>query len=199
MTSANKRIIEVPANIKGLIFDCDGTLVDSMPLHMKAWEYALTQAGAVWDYNFFFSKNGMPGENIVELYNRQFNIKLHPKKTICAKQEYFKNHKKDFLPIQPVVDIVLTYKEKLPMAVASGSSRENVDNQLESLGIHALFKAIVTADDDVKPKPAPDIFLEASKQIGILPRYCQVFEDGDLGLEAAKKAGMIATDVRPFL
>jgi HAD superfamily hydrolase (TIGR01509 family) len=97
------------------------------------------------------------------------------------------------------VDIVLYYKEKLPMAVASGSSRENVDSQLESLGIRTLFKVIFTADDDVKPKPAPDIFLEASKQIGIPPAYCQVFEDGDLGLEAAKKAGMIATDVRPFL
>ena len=85
------------------------------------------------------------------------------------------------------------------MAVASGSSRENVDIELVALGIRTLFKAIVTADDDVKPKPAPDIFLEAAKQIGIPPEYCQVFEDGDLGLEAAKKAGMMSTDVRPFL
>lgn len=191
--------IEVPNYIKGLIFDCDGTLVDSMSLHMKAWEHALTQTGAVWDYDYFFSKNGMPGEDIVELYNQHFDIKLHPIKTVCAKEEYFRNHRKDFLPIQPVVDIVLCYKEKLPMAVASGSSRENVDIQLEALGIRSLFKAIVTADDDVKPKPAPDIFLKAAKRIDIPPKYCQVFEDGDLGLEAAKKAGMIAIDVRPFL
>jgi HAD superfamily hydrolase (TIGR01509 family) len=191
--------IEVPSYIKGLIFDCDGTLVDSMPLHIKAWEHALTQAGAVWDYDFFFSKNGMPGEDIVELYNQHFDIKLHPLKIVCAKEKYFRNHRKDFLPIQPVLDIVLRYKEKLPMAVASGSSRENVDIQLDALGIRTLFKAIVTADDDVKPKPAPDIFLEAAKLIDISPEYCQVFEDGDLGLEAAKKAGMVATDVRPFL
>ncbi len=191
--------IEVPSYIKGLIFDCDGTLVDSMPLHMKAWEHALTQAGAVWDYDFIFSKKGMPGEDIIELYNQHFDIKLHPLNTTHAKQEFFRNYRKDFLPIQPVMDIVLRYKEKLPMAVASGSSRENVDIQLEALGIRSLFKAIVTADDDVKPKPAPDIFLEAAKQIGIPPSYCQVFEDGDLGLEAAKIAGMVATDVRPFL
>jgi HAD superfamily hydrolase (TIGR01509 family) len=97
------------------------------------------------------------------------------------------------------VDIVLHYKDILPMAVASGGTLENVEMQLQSLGIRTLFKAIVTADDNVRPKPAPDIFLEAAKLIGILPEYCQVFEDGDLGLEAAKKAGMVATDVRPFL
>ncbi len=191
--------LKVPSYIKGLIFDCDGTLVDSMPLHMKAWEHAITETGAMGDYNFIFSKKGMPGENIVELYNQQFDLKLHPLKIACAKQEYFRNHRKDFLPIRPIVDIVLHYKEKLPMAVASGSSRENVDIQLEALGIRTLFKAIVTADDDIKPKPAPDIFLEAAKQIGVSPPYCQVFEDGDLGLEAAKKAGMVATDVRSFL
>ena len=85
------------------------------------------------------------------------------------------------------------------MAVASGSSMENVDIQLEALGLRSYFQAIVTADDNVRPKPAPDIFLEAAKRINIAPKYCQVFEDGDLGLEAAKKAGMLATDVRPFL
>ena len=84
------------------------------------------------------------------------------------------------------------------MAVASGSFKENVDIQLDGLGIRSFFKAIVTADDNVRPKPAPDIFLEAAKRIDISPEYCQVFEDGDLGLEAAKKGGMVATDVRPY-
>jgi HAD superfamily hydrolase (TIGR01509 family) len=166
---------------------------------MKAWKHAITRAGAVWDYDFIFSKKGMPGEEIIELYNHCFDIKLHPLSTVRAKQEYFQTHRNDFLPIRPVVDIALRYKEKLPMAVASGSSRENVDIQLEALGIRSFFKAIVTADDNVKPKPAPDIFLEASKRIGISPEYCQVFEDGDLGLEAAKEAGMAVTDVRPFI
>ena len=191
--------LEVPSCIKGLIFDCDGTLVDSMPLHMKAWEHALTQEGAVWDYDFIFSKKGMPGEDIIELYIHYFDIKLHPLKVLRSKQEYFRNHRKEFLPIQPVVDIVFRYKGELPMAVASGSSMENVDIQLEALGLRSYFQAIVTADDNVRPKPAPDIFLEAAKRINIAPKYCQVFEDGDLGLEAAKKAGMLATDVRPFL
>ena len=191
--------IEVPEYIKGLIFDCDGTLVDSMPLHMKAWEHAITQAGVVWDYNFFFSLKGMPGEDIVKMYNQHFNVHLHPLNTLIAKQEYFRFHRKDFFPIQPVVDIVLQFKEKLPMAVASGGTRENVDIQLEALGILMYFQAIVTADDNIKPKPAPDIFFEAARRINVLPEYCQVFEDGDLGLEAAKKAGMLATDIRTFM
>jgi haloacid dehalogenase superfamily, subfamily IA, variant 3 with third motif having DD or ED len=199
VTLASKRFIEIPDHIKGLIFDCDGTLVDSMPLHMKAWEYALTQAGAVWDYDFFFSKKGMPGKDIIEMYNQYFPMKLLFDKVVKVKQNYFSIHRKDFQPIQPVVDIVLHYKDILPMAVASGGTLENVEIQLQSLGIRSFFKAIVTADDNVKPKPSPDIFLETAKRIDIPPKYCQVFEDGDLGLEAAKKAGMMATDVRTFL
>jgi beta-phosphoglucomutase-like phosphatase (HAD superfamily) len=193
------KCIEVPSFIKGLIFDCDGTLVDSMPLHMKAWEFAVVQSGAVWDYEFFFSKKGMPGKDILELYNQSFPKKLSFEETVKVKQDYFFLHRKDFQPIQPVLNIVLRYKDELPMAVASGGTLENVEIQLQSLGIYLFFKAIVTADDDVKPKPDPDIFLEAAKRIDIPPEYCQVFEDGDLGLESAKKAGMLATDVRLFI
>ena len=191
--------IIVPNHIKGLIFDCDGTLVDSMPLHMKAWEHAVTTAGVKWDYEFFFSKKGMPGKDIINLYNQQFHIKLNPEQATRAKQKYFELHRKDSSPIQPVVDIVHRYTKKIPMAVASGSPRENVVVQLEALGILKYFQAIVTADDGVKPKPAPDIFLEAARRIGVKPEHCQVFEDGDLGLEAARAAGMLATDIRPFL
>jgi HAD superfamily hydrolase (TIGR01509 family) len=82
------------------------------------------------------------------------------------------------------------------MAVASGGVRENVDLELEALQIRDVFQAIVTADDDVRPKPSPDIFLEAARRIGVAPEFCQVFEDGDLGLEAARIAGMLPTDVR---
>ena len=191
--------IEVPGFIKGLIFDCDGTLVDSMPLHMKAWEYAIINAGAVWDYNFINSKKGMPGNDIIELYNQHYPIKLSFDKVITMKQNYFSSHRKDFQPIQPVVDIVLRYKDKLPMAVASGGMKENVCLQLESLGIKEYFKAIITADDDIRPKPSPDIFMEAAARLGVSSSLCQVFEDGDLGLQAAREAGMMATDVRLFL
>ena len=191
--------IKVPGYIKGLIFDCDGTLVDSMPLHMKAWEYAVIGERAVWDYDFFFSKKGMPGKDIIELYNQHFTKKISFAETMHVKQEYFHRHRKDFQPIQPIVNIVLRYKDKFPMAVASGGLKENVYLQLESIGIKEYFKVIITADDDIRPKPSPDIFLEAAARLGVSSNLCQVFEDGDLGLQAAREAGMMATDVRPFL
>lgn len=193
---SGKKTIHVPDYIQGLIFDCDGTLVDSMPLHNKAWQHALEQAGAKWDFDFFNSKKGMKGKDIITLYNKQFGTSLDPVTVNHAKQEYFRLHRKDSKPIHSVLDVVLRYKDILPMAVASGSSCDNVLVQLEAIGVKNYFKVILTADDDVKPKPAPDIFLEAAKRIGIPPERCQVFEDGELGLEAARRAGMLATDVR---
>jgi HAD superfamily hydrolase (TIGR01509 family) len=194
-----RKKIEVPEFIKGLIFDCDGTLVDSMPLHMMAWEYAIKKAGTVWDYNFFNQKSGMPSEGIVDLYNKHYGSSLESDVIAQTKQEYFKSHSTEFKPIEQVVEVVVRYKNILPMAVASGSIKENVHLQLEALGIKDYFKAIITADDDIKPKPSPDIFLEAAVRLGVSPNLCQVFEDGDLGLQAAEEAGMLATDVRPFL
>jgi beta-phosphoglucomutase-like phosphatase (HAD superfamily) len=191
--------IEVPQHIKGLIFDCDGTLVDSMPLHMKAWEDAIKHAGGVWDYDYIFSKKGMQSRDILALYNKDFGAALDIKKVVGMKQIHFRNHYKEMQEIKIVTDVVRRYAGKLPMAVASGGSRENVLLQLEIASIRQYFDTVITADDDVKPKPSPDIFLEAAKQIGIEPTSCQVFEDGDIGLEAAVAAGMLATDIRPFV
>jgi len=190
------RRIDVPDFIKGLIFDCDGTLVDSMPFHMKAWEHVITAGGGPWDFEFIFSKKGMPEAEIVALYNSQFARALDPVNTVRAKHEYFRAHASEFRPIPHVLDVVLRYRGVLPMAVVSGGVQEIVSLELEALHIRECFKAILTADDDIKPKPAPDIFLEAAGRIGIAPGLCQVFEDGDLGLQAARLAGMLATDIR---
>jgi beta-phosphoglucomutase-like phosphatase (HAD superfamily) len=190
------RAFEVPQYIKGLIFDCDGTLVDSMPLHMRAWEHAITSLGGCWDQEFFISKKGMPEEDIVALYNASFAVSFDRVATVKAKHRFFRAHASEFKPIPSVVEVVLNHRGVLPMAVASGGVRENVDLELEALHIRSLFQAILTADDAIRPKPAPDIFLEAAKRLGVPPQFCQVFEDGDLGLEAARAAGMLPTDVR---
>jgi HAD superfamily hydrolase (TIGR01509 family) len=190
------RKIEVPEYIKGLIFDCDGTLIDSMPLHMKAWERVITERGGVWDYQFFFSKKGTPEERLVDLYNRHCGKDLDPAETVRAKHEFFRTFTSELKPIPHVLEIVDRCRGKLPMAVASGGVREIVNLELDALKIRDLFEAVLTADDRIKPKPAPDIFLEAARRLGIEPACCQVFEDGDLGLEAARVAGMLPTDVR---
>jgi HAD superfamily hydrolase (TIGR01509 family) len=188
--------IEVPEHIRGLIFDCDGTLVDSMPLHMKAWKHVITAQGAAWNYDFFFDKKGTPEERLVTLYNEHFGTTLSPRHTIQIKHEFFLANAVELAPIPEVVDVVMRYRGQLPMAVASGGVREIVDFELDALEIRNLFQVILTADDRLDPKPAPDIFLEAARQLGIAPEYCQVFEDGDLGLDAARAANMLASDVR---
>jgi HAD superfamily hydrolase (TIGR01509 family) len=190
--------IEVPEYIKGLIFDCDGTLVDSMPLHMRAWEYAIIESGFVWDYDFFFSMRGVPGNEILDLFSKHCKIQIDHQKTLQLKHDYFHKHRTEFQPIEHVVEIVMRYKDVLPMAVASGGLRKTVDMQLDDLEIRTLFKIIITADDNLKSKPDPEIFLEAAKRMNVEPELCQVFEDGDLGLEAARRAGMLATDIRIF-
>ncbi len=186
----------VPGFVKGLIFDCDGTLVDSMPLHMLAWEDAVTAQGCRWDYSYFYSKKGMPDKEIIELYNSQHESQLDFRRTTQRKNKYFHNRADQLKAVQPVVDIVLRYNNILPMAVASGSTKANVEFQLKTIGVLQYFDAVVTADDGIRPKPSPDIFIEAAKRLVFAPTECQVFEDADLGLEAARGAGMLATDVR---
>ena len=186
----------MPGYIKGLIFDCDGTLVDSMPLHMRAWEYVITSQGGEWEYDFFFSRKGMPEEDIVVVYNQNYGHALDPIHTVKTKHEYFYSRLKELRPISYVVNVARKYFGVLPMAVASGGTKTTVRLELETMNIRHLFPIILTADDDIKPKPAPDIFLEAARRIGVAPEFCQVFEDGDLGLEAARVAGMLPTDIR---
>lgn len=190
------RQIEVPDYIKGLIFDCDGTLVDSMPLHMEAWKHAIAYKGGAWDLEFFVSQKGMPEEDIVHLYNSRFGTAFNPSGTVEIKHRFFRARSRQFKPIPHVVRVVMEQQGLRPMAVASGGVRANVELELDALHIKSFFRVILTADDDIKPKPAPDIFLEAARRLGIEPEHCQVFEDGDLGLEAARIAGMLATDVR---
>ena len=192
-----KKIV-VSRYVRGLIFDCDGTLVDSMPLHMNAWEHAIRSMGQTWQADFFISRKGMPEEDIVVHFNTQFSVNLDPACTVRIKHEYFRRHTTQFKPIPHVLHIAQKYNGVIPMAVASGGVRENVVLELETLKIRHLFQVILTADDDIPPKPAPDIFLEAARRIGVPPKYCQVFEDGDLGLQAARDAGMLATDVREY-
>jgi beta-phosphoglucomutase-like phosphatase (HAD superfamily) len=192
-------MIKIDKNIKGLIFDCDGTLIDTMPLHTESWDAAFTQLGHKLPEDFIDRYKGIPSADIVRKYNLEFNTDLDPDGTAALKNSIVENKIPFAKPIQQIVNIAIEYKGKLPMAVASGGNRTNVDASLESIGLNELFDAVVTANDDVKPKPFPDIFLEAAKRIGVEPENCLVFEDGDMGIEAAEKAGMPVIDVRKYI
>ena len=101
--------------------------------------------------------------------------------------------------IVEVTSILDLYHNKLPMSVGTGASRRSAMVQFETLQITHYFNAIVTADDVTIHKPEPHTFLKCAQLMGVEPGHCQVFEDGDLGIEAARKAGMMVTDIRPFI
>lgn len=184
---------------KGLIFDCDGTLVDSMPLHMEAWRNTFGKLDLFYDEEFLFSLKGMKEVEIIGLYNEKFNMDIDPETAVKTKHEYIISHIDNVKPIHPVVDVARTYHGELPMSVVSGSVRKVVHSELQTLGLLDLFDFVLTADDPYKPKPAPDLFLAAASKMGLNPENCVVFEDGDPGLKAASNAGMRSVDVRIYL
>ncbi len=192
-------MISVGKQCKALIFDCDGTLADTMPLHLDSWARAFAEFDEPYRPQFLDSLKGMNEVKIVQLYNQEFNRNLDPQLLVKTKHRYFREKAHLIQPIEPIVMIAKENTGKLPLAVVSGGLRENVLSTLSGLDLVQLFDVILTADDNLPPKPAPDLFLEAARRLKVEPEYCQVFEDGDLGLEAARKAGMQVVDVRKIL
>lgn len=192
-------MIKIPSNIKALIFDCDGTLVDTMPLHMEAWKKTFEINGRDFPHEFIDSLKGAPLTEIVQMYNEKFNDNLDLTKVAKDKTKFTRESIKNAKAIQPVVDIALKNKNVMPMSVASGGSEYNVHASLTSVGILDLFSPILTSKNKIPAKPNPDIFLECAKQMNVSPEDCLVFEDGDFGLEAAERAGMQSVDVRKYL
>ena len=191
-------LIHVPPQIKGLIFDCDGTLADTMPIHWAAWHETFAAYGKTCPQGFLERHAGIPVVEIVRLYNAAYGQAIDDRQFASDKDRRAHERVAHAGPIAPVVDVARRYHGKLPMGVASGGVRINVHAALDAIGLLGHFDVIITADDDVPPKPSPVIFIETARRMGVDPADCQVFEDGDAGLEAARAAGMVATDIRPF-
>lgn len=190
----------IDTHIKGLIFDSDGTLIDTMPMHYLAWLEIVHPLGGQFSEELFYELAGVPSEKIVEIINQNSGTNLDPKVTTEHKENLFiSKYLPRAKPIAPVIDIAEAHKGKLPMAVATGGTPPVISNALKTLGKENFFDAVVTAADVKHGKPAPDTFLEAARRLGVEPQYCQVFEDSEAGLEAARRAGMVATDIRPWL
>jgi HAD superfamily hydrolase (TIGR01509 family) len=192
-------MMTVAKGVKGLIFDCDGTLADTMPIHIEAWAATFAARGISCPPDFIEHVKGMPAENIIAEFNRRYNHTIDTRSFAKEKNHRAQQQLGKAQPIQPVVDIVLQHLNILPMAVASGGTRGNVILTLDAIGLTHCFQTIITSDDSVAPKPDPQIFLEGARRLGVEPSLCQVFEDGNPGLEAARRAGMVATDVRKFI
>ncbi len=191
--------IYINENAQGLIFDLDGTLSDSLPLHFKIWKIIGEKYGFTFDPTVMMTMTGMPTIAFAKRIVKENNLRENPEKLITLKQELFFENGHGLRPIQKIVDLVKAYHGKLPMAIGTGASRKSADFQLNTLGLKPYFELIVSADDVSKHKPFPDTFLACAKGMGIAPTHCQVFEDGDLGIQAAKDAGMFITDVRKHI
>ncbi len=172
------------------IFDCDGTLADTMPLHYKAWLAVLKEHECDFPEAFFYELGGVPTERIVEILNERHGRQMPVRETAAIKDKMFFEMIPQTMPIEPVVDLVRQFHGVKPLAVASGGKREIVRKTLEALGILEKFQAIVTVEDYPHGKPAPDPFLEAARQLGVTPEKCLVFEDTTAGIASARAANM---------
>jgi len=184
-------LIQLPeGNFKGYIFDCDGTLADSMPLHYKAWCEAMREHECDFPEALFYELGGMTTEHVVEILNERHGRSMDPVETARHKDDLFLKMLPQIAPIEPVVSIVNELYGTMPMAVASGGRRELVVKTLSALGILQKFNTIVSAEDYLRAKPYPDPFLLAAERLGLEPGECLVFEDTQTGIKAAEAAGM---------
>ena len=185
--------------IKGIIFDCDGTLADTMPLHWKAWESVTSRYGLHFPEERFYSLGGVPSRDILKMLCEEQGKALDHLALSKEKEEAYLPFLPQVKPIDVVVAVAEANHGKLPMAVASGGMKPIIEDVLEHLKIRHYFDAIVTSEDVKNQKPAPDIFLEAARRIGVPPEFCRAYEDTDLGMQAIRSAGMEAIDVRELL
>lgn len=193
LQAASKQIVlEIPeGEFAAYIFDCDGTLADTMPTHYEAWRSALGEHAANFPEALFYELGGVPTARIVELINERHGLSLDVAAVVEQKEALFLELSTGIAAIEPVVALAKRFAlEGKPMAVASGGHRRIVMSTLRALGISDLFQAIVTSEDYQRGKPSPDPFLEAAYRLSVDPSQCLVFEDTATGIAAANAAGM---------
>jgi beta-phosphoglucomutase family hydrolase len=191
--------IEVHIDAKALIFDIDGTLADSMPIHYIAWKNTTERYGISFSEQQFYNWAGVPAPTIVQWLLKKEIIDAEVVHIAEEKENHYQELIHLIKPLQPVINIAHKYYGVLPLSAGTGSPSIIARKTLEALKIAHCFQAVVSYEDVVNPKPAPDTFIRCANLMNVDPKYCQVFEDGEPGLVAARAAGMIATDIRPFL
>jgi len=184
---------------KALIFDCDGTLADTMPLHWRAWQVVTARYQLTFPEKRFYELGGVPSRDILKMLSAEQGRELDPIAASHEKEAAYLPFLSQVQPVEAVVKIARENFGVLPLAVASGGIQPHIVQVLEHLGIRHLFQAIVTSEQVKRQKPAPDIFLEAARRLGVAPQFCRAFEDTDLGLEAIRCAGMEPVDVRTLV
>lgn len=192
-------ILEIPDGpFEGYIFDCDGTLVDSMPLHYRAWTASFEHHRAPWQWSEdeFYANAGVPDRVTVMELNERYGASLDPDSIHEFKAEWYARHIQELRPVETVAEIARElHGAGARISVASGSDLSLVAPSLEVAGLLGLFEVIITPALVARGKPAPDMFLLAAERMGTVPEDCLVFEDGQAGIDAANAAGMASVFV----
>jgi len=191
-------MIEIPKQAKALIFDLDGTVANTMQNHFKAWRKALTPHGIEFTSDLFKKLTGKTRIATIHKLNELFGTKMDPVKVGKVKAEHFDTLVNGTKEISIVADVVRKYHNVLPMSIGTGSTRNGAKKTLEVIEMSHFFDYVITANDISKAKPDPETFLKCALLMGVEPENCVVFEDGILGIEAAKEAGMMVVDVNDY-
>ena len=183
--------LKLPAgSFRAYLFDCDGTIADSMPLHYKAWKRALAEYGCTYDEDLFYAWGGKPVRKIIADLNEMHGLNMPIDALAERKESYYHAQLPELQGIPEVIEHIEAHHGHIPFAVVSGSRRASVVGSLTALGLLDKFDVLVCAEDYKHGKPAPDGFLLAAHKLGVAPEHCLVFEDTELGITAATAAGM---------
>jgi len=193
-------MLNIHPGAKALIFDIDGTLVDTMPIHRAAWVSVLSRHGISIDGAYFDEHlAGHPSSRIIEIAEEEFGVSLNAGKVSAEKDRAFVEKVTMVQPIRPVVKLVEENYGRLPMGLATNERAGIANMSMRVTGLAHYFSVMVTLDEIERAKPDPEMFLLCAERLGVEPAACQVFEDSERGLEGARRADMIVTDVRPAL
>lgn len=180
-----------------LVFDCDGTLVDSAPAHLSSIQQALAPLGLTMSPEWYKQRTGLGPDDLLDAYESDFKV------ASLIRSDYYQRVNEAYLAnlnliqeIKIVADVARKWFGQVPMAVASNGVFKNVEATLIETRLRPLFYTIVTASDVARPKPAPDVYMEAARRMRVKPDRVIVFEDSDEGLHAAQSAGMRSIDIR---
>lgn len=177
-------------DFKAYLFDCDGTIVDSMPLHFVAWGQALREWECAFTEEQFYAWGGRPVDEIIRALNEAHGLQMPVDKLLATKEALFREMLPKLVGIPEVLEHINRSYGVIPFAVVSGGPRSSVEASLDVLGIRNRFEVLVCAGEYAQGKPHPEPFLKAAELLGVKPEECLVFEDADPGIEAAKAAGM---------